>query len=41
MDELNILLSKLNEKDYRIIKQLVSILYRYLVKRGGVKKASD
>nr|DAJ10886.1 MAG TPA: hypothetical protein [Caudoviricetes sp.] len=34
MDELNILLSKLNGNDYRIIKQLVSILHRYLEKRG-------
>jgi hypothetical protein len=34
MKDLKILLSKLNESDYKIIRQLYAILYRYLEKRG-------
>ena len=34
MEQLKNLLSKLNESDSEIIKQLYSILYRYLEKRG-------
>ena len=34
MEQLKNLLSKLNESDSKIIKQLYSILYRYLEKRG-------
>lgn len=34
MEELEILLSKLDNSDYKIIQQLYAILYRYLEKRG-------
>ena len=34
MNDLNALLSKLNESDYKIIQQLYAILYRYLEKKG-------
>ncbi|SCH18916.1 Uncharacterised protein [uncultured Coprococcus sp.] len=34
MKDLKILLSKLNESDYKIIRQLYAILYRYLEKQG-------
>lgn len=34
MEELKILLSKLDNSDHKIIRQLYAILYRYLEKRG-------
>lgn len=34
MEKLQILLSKLDDSDYKIIQQLYAILYRYLEKRG-------
>lgn len=34
MDELYVLLSRLYDKDNKIIRQLHAILYRYLEKRG-------
>lgn len=34
MEQLKNLLSKLNESDTNIIKQIYSIIYRYLEKRG-------
>lgn len=34
MDELYVLLSRLSDKNNRIIRQLHAILYRYLEKRG-------
>ena len=34
MKDLKSLLSKLNESDYKIIRQLYAILYRYLEKQG-------
>ncbi len=36
MNELQVLISKLNESDAIIIRQLCAIIYRYLEKRGRI-----
>lgn len=36
MGELKKLINKLNDDDTQIIRQLISIIYRYLEKRGRI-----